>query len=92
MKILGDRALIIPLPVQERTPTGIFLPQGQAGDVMHYWRVEQVSAKWSKPEVAVGDTVITPLHISHHTLDDGRKIVDADQFIGMLETPPTPGV
>lgn len=97
MRILGNRILISPLPAQERSAGGIFLPQGQAGDVMYFWRVEQIGegrpdAKglMHVPEFAVGDTVITPLYFDHTTLEDGtnRKIVGIDQIVGKLETVP----
>jgi len=92
MRLLGDRLLLSPLPVQERSAGGIVLPQGQAGDVMMWWKVDQLGSKFSKPEVKVGDTVVTPLHFTHTTLEDGsgRKIVDSDQIHGMLEPEPAP--
>lgn len=91
MRILGNRALVSPLPAREKSAGGIVLPQAQVGDVMHYWRVEAVGpGKRDKqgnlvpPDFKVGDLVITPLHFSHTTLEDGtgRKIVDCDQFEG----------
>ncbi len=93
MKLLGDRILIAPLPDQEKTAGGIILPQAQVGDVRYYWRVEQVgpgkrdkSGELKAPEFTVGDLVVTPLHFSHTTLEDGsgRKIVDCEQIIGKL--------
>jgi co-chaperonin GroES (HSP10) len=93
MRILGNRLLLSPLPARETSPGGILLPQAQTGDVMHYWRVEAVGTgkrlkhgELVPPEFAVGDLVITPLHFSHTTLEDGtnRKIVDCDQIEGKL--------
>ena len=93
MRLLGDRLLISPLPDQEQTSGGIILPMAQTGDVRHYWRVEQVGpgkrdkkGELQAPEFAVGDLVVTPLHFSHTTLEDGSgwKIVDCEQVIGKL--------
>lgn len=93
-RILGDRVLLSPLPAVEKTEGGIIMPQGQAGDVMLYWRVEKVGE--GKPgkdgqlqpmKVKVGDIVITPLYHDHVTLEDGsnRKLVGVDQIIGKFE-------
>lgn len=97
MRILGDRLLLRPLPAQEKSAGGIVLPQGQAGDVMYYWRVEAVGAgrRNKKGEIvpmdfAVGDIVITALYHDHTVLEDGtqRRIVGSEQIIGKLETLP----
>jgi co-chaperonin GroES (HSP10) len=90
-RIIGDRVLLSPLPPQEKTLTGLFLPQAQQGDVMYYWRVDQVGeGKRGKdgelvpPAFAVGELVITPLHFTHTTIEDGtnRKLVDCEQIVG----------
>jgi co-chaperonin GroES (HSP10) len=92
MKLLGDRLLISPLPVQQRSEGGMFLPQGQVGDAKLWWRVEAVGPGARNKhgvvrpvEFAVGDTVLTPLHFTHTTLEDGTKIVECDQIIARLE-------
>lgn len=96
-RILGDRVLLSPLPPVEKTSGGIIMPQGQAGDVMHYWRVEAVGeGKRDKDgllvplEVKVGDIVVTPLYHDHVTLEDGshRKLVSVDQIIGKFVDEP----
>ena len=96
-RILGDRLLLSPLPPVERTSGGIIMPQGQAGDVMNYWRVEQVGeGKRNKagelipPDFKVGDIIITPLYHEHVTLEDGskRKLVDVEQIVGKFEDVP----
>ena len=93
MRILGNNALIEPLPVQERTAGGIFLPQGQVGDQKMFWRVLAVSPTAKMPggkpldeELKAGAIVVTPLHFTHTTLEDGtdRKIVGVDQFQAVL--------
>jgi co-chaperonin GroES (HSP10) len=97
MKLLGDRLLISPLPVREKSEGGIILPQGQAGDVKHYWRVDQVgTGKRGKDgefvplDFSVGDIIVTALYHDHTVLEDGtdRRIVGTDQIIAKLETVP----
>ena len=72
---------------------GIHLPAAQVGDKKQWWRIEQLGTRVSKPELQVGDTVVTPLHFSHFEFDDGSgwKIVDTDQIHGMIEKP-TPDI
>lgn len=97
MRILGNRLLLAPLPPREQSAGGIILPQGQAGDVMYFWKVDAVGAGKALKngdipvnEFSVGDTVITPLYFDHTTLEDGtkRKIVGCEQIVGKLETVP----
>lgn len=93
-RILGDRVLVSALPAREQSEGGIILPQGQAGDVMHYWRVEakgpgggpKDGQKLSQ-DVNVGNIIITPLYTEHTTLEDGsnRKMVFYDDIIGKFE-------
>lgn len=94
IRILGDRVLLTPLPVQTISAGGIMLPQGQTGDKMMYWRVDQIGTgkvdkkgNRSAPEFNVGQTVVTLLYFSHHTLEDGsgRKIVDCEHVIAKVE-------
>lgn len=96
MKMLKNNCLLEPLPEQTQTESGIHLPQGQVGDVKMYWKVLAISETADpKPDFAVGDTVITPLHFTHTTLEDGtgRKIVGIDQIIGKFaEEAPEPFV
>jgi hypothetical protein len=88
------------MPSQERTASGLHLPQAQVGDVRMWWRVEQVGEGGALPkklktkphglvasDYAPGDIVCTALHTSHYTFEDGteRKIVDCEQIIGKLE-------
>jgi co-chaperonin GroES (HSP10) len=88
-RILGDRLLISPLPEKEFSDGGIVLPRGQVGDVKQLWRVEQLGEGNACKDFSLGQTVITPLHFSHFTLEDGtgRKIVDCDQIVGVFEEP-----
>src|SRR6267378_6317391 len=88
MKILGDRLLVSPLPVQERSSGGIVLPQGQAGDFMQWWKIESLGTGKTCADLAVGQTVLTETRTTHETLDDGRKIMGTDQIIAKLETIP----
>jgi len=88
-----NEAILEPLPVLEKTATGIFLPQGQAGDyVMNYKVVRMGANPLSKKgneipqDFGVGDLVISPLNFSHTTLDNGHKIVAFDQIIAKFET------
>lgn len=101
MKLLGNRILISPLPVQERTETGLFLPEGSAGDKKLWWRVDQIGTHQPKPgkfrphgtscsDYEIGQRVLLPGEYTHTTLPDGRKIVecgrdDHDQVIAVLE-------
>jgi hypothetical protein len=100
MRIPGNRLLIAPLPAQEKTSTGLFLPQESVGDKKLFWRVEQLGTGGELPkkpktkshglragDYTVGQIVITPLHFSHHHLEDGtdRRIVGCDQIEGVLE-------
>jgi len=93
MRILGDRLLLSPLPVKTKSDGGIHLPDGQAGDKMVYWRVEQTGSKVKDDCFHPGVIVLTPLYFSHTTLEDGsgRKIVDCNQIEAMLE-PDTPDI
>ena len=97
MKILGNRLLLSPLPVQEVSDGGIVLPSAAVGDKKMWWRVEQVGTHrpaegkahthgTSAADYAVGQHVCTPLHFTHTTLEDGsdRKIVDCDQFVATV--------
>ena len=99
MRILGDRLLLSPLPVQEISNGGIHLPAAHVGDFKMFWKVDEVGpglrnkrGEIVPPEFKVGDTVITPLHFSHFTMEDGteRKIVTCDQILGILEPEPAP--
>jgi chaperonin GroES len=99
MRLLGDRLLLAPLPDREKTSNGIILPQGQAGDVRHYWKVEAVgNGKRDKqgelraPEFSVGDVVITPLYHENVVLEDGthRRIVGCEQIIAKMESAAVP--
>jgi len=94
MRILGNRVLISPLPVREVSEGGIVLPQAQVGDVMQHWKVEQVGSghrgkdgELVPPEFTPGDLIITPLHFSHHSMEDGSgwKIIEAAEIIGKFE-------
>ena len=94
MRLLGNRLLLSPLPVKEFSDGGIVLPQGQVGDKKMLWRVDQVgpgivrkSGVNPMAEFEVGQTVVTPLFFSHHTLEDGtgRKIIDCDQVVAVIE-------
>ncbi len=86
MKILGDRVLISPLPVQERSAGGIVLPLGQAGDFMQWWRVESLGTGKTCAELSIGQTVLTETRTTHTTLEDGtgRKIMGTDQIIAKV--------
>lgn len=88
MKILGDRLLVSPLPVQQRSAGGIVLPQGQAGDFMQWWKIESLGTGKTCAELAIGQTVLTETRTTHTTLEDGsgRKIMGTDQIIAKLET------
>lgn len=88
MRLMGDRVLLSPLPVQEVSAGGIHLPQGQAGDFMQWWRVEAVGTGKKCVELAVGQTVLTELRTTHETLEDGRKILITDQIIAKIEPEP----
>ena len=97
MKLLGNNALIEPLPVKEQTEGGIFLPQERVGDKKLFWRVLAVSETAKLPkkraipeELRAGALVVTPLHFSHHHLEDGtgRRICNVDQFEAVLEDSP----
>jgi len=88
MKILGNRVLVSPLPVQERSTGGVILPQAQAGDFMQWWRVEILGTGKPCAELAIGQTVLTESRTTHETLHDGRKIFSMDQIIAKLETVP----
>jgi co-chaperonin GroES (HSP10) len=95
LRMLPGKALVEPLPVQEKSAGGIFLPQESVGDKKIWWKVLQMG-EWLRnkkgvpvdPHFAVGDMVCTPLHFTHHTLEDGsgRKIVGFEQFEGKFET------
>ena len=101
MKLMGNRLLISPLPVKRESEGRIILPQESVGDKKLFWRVDQVgdgaplpkSRKKIRPtglrasEYRIGEIVITPLHFSHFTFEDGteRKIVDCEHIIGKLE-------
>lgn len=88
MKILGNRLLIAPLPVQEKSDGGIFLPQAPVGDVKQWWRVEAVGTHEPKrdgrlrqhgtsaADYHVGQVVCLNNAYTNSTLPDGRKIVD----------------
>ena len=88
MKLLGNRLLVFPLPVQERTNGNIVLPAGQAGDFKQWWKIEQLGTGHRCADFAIGQTVLTQLHTTHETLDDGRKILGTDQIIAFLEIEP----
>lgn len=87
MKILGDRLLLSPLPVQEVSDGGIFMPAERVGDKRQWYRIDQLgTGTKALLDFKVGQTVITPLHFSHYEFDDGskRKIVGCDQIHGVL--------
>lgn len=88
-KILGNRLLLSPLPEKEFSDGGIVLPKGQAGDIKQLWRVEQLGEGRGCEDFTIGQTLISPLHLSHHSLEDGtgRKIVDCDQMVAKFEQP-----
>ena len=88
MKLLGNRLLVAPLPVKEFSDGGIVMPRGQAGDFMQWWTIERLGTGHRCSDFAVGQTVLTQLHSTHETLDDGRKILGTDQVIAFLETEP----
>jgi len=95
IRMLRNNLLLEPLPENTKSDGGIHLPGGQTGDLKMYWKVLAVGEGMPNKygghdpilEISVGDTVITPLHFSHHTMEDGtgRKIVSADQIIGKFE-------
>jgi co-chaperonin GroES (HSP10) len=90
--------MLEPLPVQESSSGGIFLPKSHVGDQKLWWRVVALGTHVTEPgkphthgtsasDYQLGQVVLTPLHFSHTTLEDGseRKIVDVDQLIAVLD-------
>lgn len=95
LRMLRGKALVEPLPVQEKSHGGIVLPQESVGDKKIWWRVldmgplrEDKHGNLIDPGFEIHDTVVTPLHFSHFTIEDGtgRKIVGFEQFEGKLES------
>jgi co-chaperonin GroES (HSP10) len=97
MKLLGNRLLVSPLPVQEKTEAGIFLPQGDVGDKKLWWRVEQVGTHQPKvtgkfrphgtsaADFHVGQVVCLNNAFTNTTLEDGRKVVDTQYVEAVME-------
>lgn len=98
MKLLGNRLMVSPLPVQEKSGGGIFLPHGAAGDKKLWWRVEQVGTHQPKPDkrrahgtsasdYRVGQVVCLNNAFTNTSLDDGteRKIVETQYVEAVME-------
>ena len=98
MKLLGNRLLVSPLPTQEKTESGIFLPQAQAGDKRLWWRIEQVGTHQPKrdgklrahgtsaSDYRVGQVVLLNNNYTNTTLEDtDRKIVETQYIEAVLE-------
>ena len=98
MKLLGNRLLVAPLPVQEKSDGGIFLPHGAAGDKKLWWRVEQVGTHVPKNigkrvhgtsamDYHVGQVVCLNNAFTNTTLNDGteRKIVETQYVEAVME-------
>ena len=48
MKLLGNRLLVAPMPVQEKSDGGIILPHADVADKKLWWRIEQVGTHQPK--------------------------------------------
>lgn len=96
MKLLGNRLLVAPLPVQEKSDGGIFLPHGDVADKKLWWRIEAVGTHQpaggklrphgtSAADFNVGQTVLLNNAYTNTTMPDGRKIVDTQYVEAVIE-------
>lgn len=98
MKLLGNRLLVAPMPVQEKSDGGIILPHADVADKKLWWRIEQVGTHQPKggklrphgtsaSDYHAGQVVCLNNAYTNTTLEDGtgRKIVDTQYIEAVMD-------
>jgi co-chaperonin GroES (HSP10) len=86
LKILGKRLLVMELPTNTATQSGIHLPEYTHHDRPKLFRVLQLGSKPVEPKV--GDRVICHSHTDGpKPLGDGRMIITEEQILAILPAP-----
>lgn len=89
IKLLGNRVLLLPLPAESQSPSGIVFPARYSNPrVSQQYRVVDTGpgrrlkdGSILPTEVQRGEYVLIETGFEHVTFDNGVKLVDASQII-----------
>lgn len=85
LTLLGNRVLCEPLPQSTISAGGIYLAGKYQDDEKRYRVVATGPGKrlkngeYARVECKPGDVVLVSPYLSHHVLEDGKRIFDASQ-------------